>query len=37
MLGVRRWLPGDVYEWMKALPPWYEDEYAILSQTIQGS
>jgi serine/threonine protein phosphatase 1 len=29
MLEVRRWLPGDVYDWMKALPLWYEDEYAI--------
>jgi serine/threonine protein phosphatase 1 len=29
MLEVRRWLPEDVYEWMKALPLWYEDEYAI--------
>jgi serine/threonine protein phosphatase 1 len=29
MLEVSRWLPGDVYEWMKALPLWYEDEHAI--------
>src|SRR5215208_49729 len=26
MLEVRRWLPSDVYEWMKALPLWYEDD-----------
>lgn len=29
MLEVRRWLPEAVYEWMKALPLWYEDEWAI--------
>ncbi len=29
MLEVRKWLPPDVYEWMKALPLWYEDERAI--------
>ncbi|HEY0320066.1 MAG TPA: metallophosphoesterase family protein [Pyrinomonadaceae bacterium] len=29
MLEVRGWLPADVFEWMKSLPRWYEDEYAI--------
>jgi serine/threonine protein phosphatase 1 len=29
MLRVREWLPADVYQWMKDLPLWYEDEYAI--------
>ena len=29
MLRVREWLPTDVYQWLKALPHWYEDEYAI--------
>lgn len=29
MLEVRRWLPPDVYEWIKSLPLWYEDEHAI--------
>ena len=29
MLRVREWLPTDVYQWMKDLPLWYEDEYAI--------
>lgn len=29
MLEVRRWLPEDVYRWMKDLPLWYEDEFAI--------
>jgi serine/threonine protein phosphatase 1 len=29
VLEVRRWLPQDVYEWMRALPLWYEDEHAI--------
>lgn len=29
MLNVREWLPVDVYEWMKSLPLWHEDEWAI--------
>jgi serine/threonine protein phosphatase 1 len=29
MLKVHEWLPAEVYEWMKALPLWYEDEWAI--------
>jgi serine/threonine protein phosphatase 1 len=29
MLDVRSWLPADVYQWMKNLPLWYEDERAI--------
>jgi serine/threonine protein phosphatase 1 len=27
--NVRSWLPADVYEWMRSLPHWYEDEHAI--------
>src|SRR5262245_39420284 len=26
---VASWLPPDIYEWMQALPLWYEDEHAI--------
>ena len=29
MLDVRKWLPDEVYQWMKNLPHWYEDERAI--------
>jgi serine/threonine protein phosphatase 1 len=29
LLEVRKWLPEDVYRWMKALPLWYEDEWGI--------
>lgn len=29
MLKVTDWLPPDVYQWIKALPLWYEDEHAI--------
>jgi serine/threonine protein phosphatase 1 len=29
MLRVREWLPTDVYQWMRALPRWHEDEHAI--------
>jgi serine/threonine protein phosphatase 1 len=29
MLDIKGWLPADVYQWMKALPLWYEDERAI--------
>lgn len=28
-LKVREWLPEDVYQWISALPLWYEDERAI--------
>lgn len=29
MLKIREWLPTEIYEWMKGLTRWYEDEYAI--------
>jgi serine/threonine protein phosphatase 1 len=29
MLNVSEWLPAEVYEWMKSLPLWHEDEWAI--------
>ena len=29
MLKVKEWLPEEVYDWMKRLPLWYEDERAI--------
>jgi serine/threonine protein phosphatase 1 len=29
MLKVTEWLPAEVYDWMKSLPLWHEDEHAI--------
>jgi len=29
LLDVPSWLPRDVVRWMKALPPWFEDDFAI--------
>lgn len=29
LFDVRAWFPRDVYDWMKALPLWYEDEHAV--------
>ena len=29
VFNVRRWLPTDVFEWMKSLSLWHEDEFAI--------